>query len=492
MPSKEVEEAVLPPGKIRSAISTLWVSSFVQHSAVLIVLLGLPSITSDLNSSIFVVIWVIIGYAAIQQALTVPLSRLGDLYGRKLIFVIGFGIMATGGLLSALAPTAEILIAVRLFAGVGAAMTAGIGRALIVDIAPTGSRGRALGISTSGIAMGTLGGPAIGGLLLTVTSWRGVFAYLAIADLIMLILIILFIPKVKIPDRNLGKFDWQGAATFSGGLISILLGLTWLGDPGVPLPISYLLFVISATSFAAFGFIEVRKKSPMLDLKLFRIGQFGASVAIAFPVGMAIQAMSLILVFFLQGVMSLSPGETAAVLFVLPAVQLFDVLGGWASDKIGSGIPMLLGLTTFSAVFLTLFFRAPVLTIPELMFYMAILGVGSIFTTTPLASMALGSLPRENLGVGAGLLHNFSHMGGLVAQGIAIAILGIVLGQGVGLNRAFGGTDILNQSSAMLGIQWIFLAALTYSLIALAFTVVLLLRGGGRKISSPSAKSTAH
>ena len=492
MSSKDVGETSLPPGKVRSAISTLWVSAFVQHAAVLIVLLGLPSITSDLNSSIFVVIWVILGYAAIQQALTVPLSRLGDLYGRKLIFVIGFSIMGTAGLLSALAPTAEILVAVRLFGGVGAAMTAGIGRALIVDVAPTGSRGRALGISTSGTAMGTLGGPAIGGLLLTFTSWRGVFAYLAIADFIMVILIILLIPKIKTPDRKLGKFDWQGGATFSVGLITVLLGLTWVGDPGVPLQISYLLFAISAISFSGFGFIEVRKKSPMLDLKLFRIGQYGGSVAISFPTGMAIQAMSLILVFFLQSVMSLSPGETAAVLFVLPAVQLFDVLGGWASDKIGSGIPMVLGLTTFSAVFLTLFFRAPFITIPELMFYMVILGVGSIFTTTPLVSMAMGSLPRENLGVGAGLLHNFSHMGGLVGQGVAVAILGIILGQGVGLNRAFGGTNILDQSSAVVGIQWIFFAALVYSLVALAFTVVLLLRGGGRKISSSTVRPHGH
>ncbi|MFQ6011160.1 MAG: MFS transporter, partial [Nitrososphaerales archaeon] len=406
MSSREVEESAIPSSKVKSAISTLWVSSFVQHSAVLIVLLGLPSLTSDLESSIFVTIWVILGYAAVQQSLIVPLSRLGDLFGRKLIFVLGFVIVGVGGLVAAVSPTAEILVAARLFAGVGAAMSSGLGRALIVDIAPRASRGRALGISTSGTAMGTLGGPAIGGLLLTVTSWRGVFAYLALADFIMIILVLIFIPKISNPRTSLRKFDWQGGATFSGGLITSLLGLTWVGNPGVPIETSYLLFVISAISFAAFAFIETKKDSPMLDLKLFKIPQYGKAASIALPAGMAVQPMPLIMVFYLQSVMNLTPGETAAIIFVLPAVQLLDVLGGWAADKIGSAIPMLFGLSVYSLTFLLLFLRAPVATIPELMLYLGILGFGAIFTMTPLTSMALGSLPKNNLGVGAGLLHN--------------------------------------------------------------------------------------
>ncbi|MFQ6011691.1 MAG: hypothetical protein ACE5KG_05920, partial [Nitrososphaerales archaeon] len=84
------------------------------------------------------------------------------------------------------------------------------------------------------------------------------------------------------------------------------------------------------------------------------------------------------------------------------------------------------------------------------------------------------------------------HMGGLFGQGVAVAILGIVLGQGVGLNRAFGSTDILDQASAVVGIQWIFLAGLAYSLFSLAITLVLFAQGGGRKQPSTESSPMAH
>ena len=471
--------------RVRSTVSTLWAGQFVQSLSAMLVLISLPSIARDLNSSIFIIIWVIFGYALVRNSLGVPMSRLGDLYGRKLIFIIGFVIATAALVLSATATDAFQLIFFRMIQGLGGSMTIGLALALVVDVAPRSSRGRAIGIATSGYATGLIAGPLIGGLLLTVTSWRSLFGLTALLYLGVLIAAILLLPKIKLAAGKARRFDWQGGLTFSSALGTFLLGLSWAGNPSVAIELSMLMFAAAVIILIIFLLLERKKENPMLDLRLFKNSLFGGAVSVGVTVAMARRSMPLVMVFFLQGVLNLSPLETAAVLIVAPTVQLFNVFGGWLSDKIGSGIPMTLGITVYAMTFLTLYLRASSASIPELMLYMGFLGLGALLTNPPLISMALGSLDKGNLGVGSGILANFRDVGGLMGQAIAVAILGIVIGQNVGLRGAFGDADILSQSSAIVGIQWIFLVALIYCLLGLSFLAITMLKSRGIK-SSPA------
>ncbi len=469
--------------RVKSAIATLWAGSFLQSSSAFFVLLALPIITEDLNSSIFVIIWIILGQAIVSHSLTIPMSRIGDMYGRKLIFLIGFAISIAALGLASIAADATQLIAFRMLQGFGGSMTFGMAMALVVDVAPKSSRGRAIGISTSGIAMGSLAGPLMGGILLTIISWRGLFGILAVANLAVLIAAIFLLPKIK-PVSNVGRrFDWQGGLTFATALSTFILGLTWSGDPAIGIERSLFMFVIATSSFIAFLLIERKKENPMLDLNLFRIPNYGGAVSVAIPVAMSIFSVPLIMVFFLQSILGMSTPETAIIIVFLPAVQLFNALGGWISDKVGSRIPMTLGISSYILAFLTLSFRAPVASTPELMALMALAGLGSVLTSAPLTSMALGSLPRSSLGIGAGVLANFRHVGALIAQAIVVMILGIVMGQGVSIGGVFGGAGIINQSAALVGIQWIFLFSASYCTVALVLLLLLVKRGLGGKDS---------
>jgi len=461
--SKEaISSSSTPSVRVKSIIAVLWAAQFVQGSAIFFVLLALPIITEDLQSTIFVIIWVIFGHALVSQSLVVPMSRLGDLYGRKIMFVLGFSIASASLGLASIAADPVQLIAFRMLQGLGAGMTFGMIPALIVDTAPKAYRGRALGISNSGIALGGVVGPIMGGLLLTITSWRALFGVLAVAELGIVIAGIIILPNIKPISEKVRRFDWKEALAFSGALATFLLGLTWAGDSTIPIERTILMFAIAIVSGSIFVTMERKKEHPMLDLKLFKIRQFGGAVPIATMVAMAVRSTPLVMVLYLQGTLGLSPAETAVVIVFMHGVQVFNVISGWIADRIGSGIPMAFGISIYILVFLTLSVRVSSASIPELMLYMSLIGLGSLLTNVPMMSMALGSLPKSSLGVGSGILSNIRHLGSLLGMGVTIAIFGLFVGQGV------------------IAVQWIFLISMGYTSIAGVFLLLLKVRGGGK------------
>ncbi len=463
MESKEATSSSSTPSvRVKSIIATLWAAQFVQGSAIFFVLLALPIITEDLQSTIFVIIWVIFGHALVSQSLVVPMSRLGDLYGRKIMFVLGFSIASASLGLASIAADPVQLIAFRMLQGLGAGMTFGMIPALIVDTAPKRYRGRALGISNAGIALGGVVGPIIGGLLLTITSWRALFGVLAVAELGIVIAGIIILPKIKPFSEKVHRFDWKEALAFSGALATFLLGLTWAGDSAIPRERTVLMFVIAIASAFIFVSMERKKEHPMLDLRLFKIRLFGGAVPIATMVAMAVRSTPLVMVLYLQGSLGLSPAETAVVIVFMHGVQTFNFISGWISDRIGSGTPMAFGISIYIVVYLALYARVAIASIPELILYMSLIGLGSLLTNVPMMSMALGSLPKSSLGVGSGIMSNVRHLGSLLGQGVTIAVFGLFIGQGV------------------IAVQWIFLISMGYTSIAGVFLLLLRLRVSGK------------
>ncbi len=474
---------------LKRAVATIGAGSFVQNMAVMAILLSLPTMAEDLETSIFMIVWVLFGYAIATQTLIVPMGKLGDIYGRKWIYILGLIIAASVAALASVSGDASQLIGLRVIGGIGAAMTLGTSSAQVIDIAPEKARGRSIGILTSGASMGIVMGPIVGSLILTATSWRGIFTFIAIAEIPLIIAAIILLPNIKPSSDTRRKFDMKGGILFSSTIITLLLGFTTIGINEIPIWFSYLLFLLAITSLALFILIERNKDNPLIDLKLLKIMRYSGGISVAIPASMVLHSLPFIMVIFLQSVRNLSPTETAAVLVFLSGVQLLSLGGGWLSDRIGPGIPIVSGLSIFVIGFLVLFFRGSTATIPELMLMMSFIGVGSALISAPVISMALGSLPKRNLGVGSGLLANLRFVGGLISQAIVIAILGLVLGQSGEISNVVGSTRIFDQTLGILAIRYAFLASMIYSAFALMLALFLIKKGIGRRITETSRKA---
>ena len=159
--------------------------SVVDHGSVLI---AVPSIESHFDATLESVQWVVVAYALVISVLLLPMGRLGDVVGRRRVYIIGTAIFVIASLGATFAPSLEVLITMRVFKGVGAGMVQGCGMGMMLAAFPDSERGKALGTHLSVVGMGAIAGPAIGGFLVAWLGWQSVFFVNVPAGLIVLVL----------------------------------------------------------------------------------------------------------------------------------------------------------------------------------------------------------------------------------------------------------------------------------------------------------------
>ena len=138
-------------------------------------LVALPTIAEHFQTDLPTVQWVMVGYALTISALLLPMGRLSDILGRKQVYITGFSVFVIGAAAAGASPNMTVLILARVLMGCGAAMTQGIGLAIITSVFPDNERGKALGLNLSVVGVGSVAGPALGGLLVGTLDWRWVF-----------------------------------------------------------------------------------------------------------------------------------------------------------------------------------------------------------------------------------------------------------------------------------------------------------------------------
>src|SRR2546425_3793913 len=236
----------------------------IQGSALLI---ALPNILTELHTTFFTIMWVLIGYLLITTVLTPVIGRLADIWGRKRLYNSGFVMFALGSLVSGLAQPqfhGGDLIVGRVIQGIGGALLVTNSTAIVTDAFRKGQVGLGLGINQIAGAAGFLVGPIIGGLL-TEWSWRWVFLFNVPIGIFGALW---GIWRLREPVRPLERqpIDWFGSITLSIGLFGILLALSMLGFPLLPQAVTLAIFAIGIVSFALFVAIEPRIKVPLIQL----------------------------------------------------------------------------------------------------------------------------------------------------------------------------------------------------------------------------------
>jgi EmrB/QacA subfamily drug resistance transporter len=432
-----------------------------------VVNVALPSIGRDLHVSISSLEWVVTAYALTFAALLITGGKLGDLVGRRRIFIIGIAIFTLSSLACGLAPSAGFLIGARAVQGVGAAMMNPASLSIITATFPPRERGQAIGIWAGVSAMALAIGPLVGGLIVENINWNWIF-FINVPVGVVGIVVSQLVIKESRDTSHEQSVDLPGLVTSSAGLFALTYALIEGNRHGWTSPEIVGLFVGAVILLVAFVVLEHRQRLPMLDLSLFRIGSFAGSNLVAMLVSLGMFGVFFFVSLYIQNILGWSPTQAgAAFLPMTLLIILVAPAAGKLSDRVGSRWLMGGGMTLVS-ISLLLYQRVGLhSTFWTLLPAMLLGGVGMALTMSPMTAAAMSSVPVDKAGVGSGVLNSFRQLGG----SLGIALMGAILASYVTAapRSPLGAQQFVNGLHAALLVA----AAITF---AAAVTAVALVR----------------
>ena len=390
-----------------------------------IVLIALPTIARDLpGTSLLDLLWILLGYQLVTASVLVNFGRLADMFGRVRLYNFGFAVFTIGSALCGLSQSSFQLIAFRMVQAIGAAFLFSNSAAIITDAFPSNERGRALGTNQVVIVVGSVTGLVLGGFLTAAAGWRSIFWVNVPIGIFATTWSHYRLREMGLIRKG-QKLDIPGNLTFAAGLTSILLAITLYAVSSLPLQEFYSLVATGVALLAAFVFIEGRVQEPMLNFSLFRIRLFSAGNIAVFLNALARGAVSLVMVFYLQGPsMGLDP--LAAGIFLIPisaSLALFGPISGWISDKHGARVLSTLGLLVSSAGFLLLTTIGTTVTFEQLIPPLVLIGSGMGLFASPNRASIMNSVPQEARGIASGITVTLVNIGATFSLGLAFVIM---------------------------------------------------------------------
>lgn len=369
-----------------------------------IVNVALPTLVQTFQTTFTTIQWVVLSYLLVITALVLGAARLGDMIGKRQLYLGGLIVFTISSLLCGLSPGVGWLIGFRALQGVGAVMIAALGAAIVTEVFPDSERGRALGIVGAAVSLGVASGPTIGGLLIAVAGWRSIFLVNVPIGIFASFIILRFIPAdVHSPGKQ--RFDWLGAAVMSFVLVCFALGMTEGQNQGFGSPIVLGLLAIAAVGLIGFVALEARLKQPMLDLTLFRNPFFSLSLLTGVLVFVSLSGTLLIIPFFLELVLGYSTQHVGLLLAVSPIITgIIAPFSGTLSDRFGTRSISFVGLLLMLLGCLLISTFHADMTDLDFIWRIACFGVGIGMFQSPNNSAILGEVLPERLGIASGLL----------------------------------------------------------------------------------------
>jgi EmrB/QacA subfamily drug resistance transporter len=426
-----------------------------------VVNVALPSIERDLHVSISSLEWVVTAYALTFAALLITGGKLGDLFGRRRIFILGIAIFTLSSLACGLAPTSGFLIGARSVQGVGAALMNPASLSIITATFPPRERGQAIGIWAGVSAMALAIGPLVGGLIVDNINWNWIF-FINVPVGIVGIIVSQLVIKESRDTSHEQSIDVPGLVTSSAGLFALTYALIEGNGHGWTSPEILGLFALAAALLIAFVVLERYQRLPMLDLSLFRIGSFTGSNIVAMLVSLGMFGVFFFVSLYLQNILGWSPTQAGASFLPMTIlIILVAPIAGRMSDRIGSRWLMGAGMTLVS-ISLLLYQRVGLhSTFWTLLPAMLLGGGGMALTMSPMTAAAMSSVPVDKAGVGSGVLNSFRQLGG----SLGIAVMGAIL-------ASYVSTSTPSLASAQQFVNGLHAALLVAAVITFAAAVV--------------------
>ncbi len=445
-------------------------SYFISVAVATFSVLALPAISDDFAVPLRTVGWVVIVESLIVAGLLLPLGRLSDVVGRHRTLRAGVVVFGLGLVLSGLAPTFTLLIVARVVTSIGNTLVQAVGTGILVAAFPAEERGLAMGGQTTAVAIGAAVGPLLGGLLLDALDWQLLFLILAALTAVAFAIVHWALGPEPETTTTPTRFDSRGAAL--AALFILMLVLT-VNDPfefGWRSPVIPASAAVTIALLVAFVRVELAHSSPMLDVRLFSIGEFRRAVLIRLVAFTASTTIMLLTPIYLLGARGLN-ARTAGGLLALSAIGMMvgAQISGRLYDRVGPRLPITVGLTMQAFVLLALASvdeKSSVLLIAA-----ATLtgGLGQGLWNVPANSVMMGAMPPDALGVGGAFTNVTRTVGNVVGQAGATAVVaGVMSSQGFAIPLG----DIAETAGADVafidGWRLTFLIAIGITLVALA------------------------
>jgi EmrB/QacA subfamily drug resistance transporter len=392
-----------------------------------IVLIALPTIARQLpGTSLLDLIWILIGYQLITAAILVSFGRLADMFGRVKLYNLGFIIFTAGSALCSISFTSLELIFFRMIQGVGAAFLFSNSAAIITDAFPISERGKALGINQVAIVFGAAMGLVFGGFLVSLLGWRSIF-WVNIPIGIFASLWSHFKLKELATIEKGQRVDLTGNFTFAGGLALILVAITVYSLGSLRGLYALLMILFGLALIIFFVIVEIRTRYPMFNMSLFKVRAFSFGSLALLLNALANGAVTIVLVFYLQGpTMRLTP--LVAGIFLVPMSASLAVIGpisGILSDRYGQRFFAVLGLVTSIIGFALLSRIGNTITFTQLLLPLIFVGVGMGFFASPNRSGIMSGSPPRYRGVASGMSATMNNVGRTFSTGIAFLVIAI-------------------------------------------------------------------
>lgn len=394
--------------------------AFIDSTAINV---ALPALQQSLHATVVDVQWIVESYGLFLGALILVGGTLGDVFGRRLIFVVGTGLFALASAACAVAPSIQILISARSIQGVGAALLVPGSLAIISTSFDERSRGQAIGTWSGWTAITTAMGPVLGGWLVEHDSWRWVF----IINL-PLAAAVIGISVWRIPESRgaiARRVDWAGALLATLGLGGLVFGFLESSSLGFGDPIVIGSLIAAVGCLLDFAALEARISFPMVPLALFRNRSFSGANLLTLFLYAAIGVFFFFLPMNLIQVQGYS--ATGAGAAILPFILLMFLLSRWSGGLVaryGPARPLIIGSLMVACGFMSFAVTSLGANYWKTVFpATTILGLGMAITVAPLTTDVMNSVEQDRVGTASGINNAVARVAGV----LGIAVLGIVM-----------------------------------------------------------------
>jgi len=415
-----------------AAVFMLLLDSTVVNIAQRKIQIGLGATLAEIQ-------WVLDSYILAYAVLLLSFGRLGDIFGRKKLFIVGMAIFTAASALCGVSSWlgdlvgisgVNALILARVLQGVGGAFMMPQTLSLITVVFPPDKRGAAMGIWGGIVALGAVIGPIVGGFIVTDYAWEWVFLINVPVGIVAILATIAIVPESVDPSAS-RRIDWGGVVLSGTGIFAIVYALIEANSMGWTDPLIVGLFILGVVLLVAFVWWEKRLADPLMKLELFALRNFSVGNVIAFVVAFGMLGIFFPMTLFLQGVLGFSPIRAGMTMIPMSLmIMVIAPLSGRFSDRIGARWILTGGLVLITVGILLIISSIDTSTTwRSLLPSLIVTGTGMGMTFAPMTAAAMREVPPRIAGSASGILNTTRNVG----QVLGIAVLGSLLQSWVGI-----------------------------------------------------------
>lgn len=368
--------------------------------------------------------WVASSFILAAAITLIPMGRLADIHGRRIVFLYGAVIFTLASLLCTWTPSQSFLIVARAIQGIGGAMIFSTGTAMLISAYPQNERGKFLGINITAVYVGLTIGPFIGGWVTQYFGWRYIFVFTVLLGAMIIFITAIYLEKEPL-EKKKEHFDVAGSVLYAIALFAVMYGFSLL--PGWN---AGLLIGVGILCLGCFVFQQLKHPFPLLNLRLFLDNKVFAFSNLAALINYsATFVVTFLLSLYLQNIKMLTPFEAGSILVAAPIVQaLISPFAGRLSDRFEPQIIASIGMAITVTGLVQLIFLNGGTTINYVLFCLVLLGVGFAFFSTPNVNATMSAVEKRYFGVASATLATMRLMGQMISMGITMLVFAVILG----------------------------------------------------------------